>query len=56
MREETPQKIDNNPFTNWKTGPSIWAKDKSFERSAIASKNKFKFTPAPLNIIFKRKD
>lgn len=55
--KQTPPKVDNNPFTSWKTGgPSIVAKDRSFLLSQKASKNQFKFTPAPLNIDFKRKD
>jgi hypothetical protein len=55
--KQTPPKVDNNPFTSWKAGgPSLLAKDRSFQLSQKASKNQFKFTPAPLNIDFKRKD
>ena len=56
MKESNKVKVDNNPFTNWKTGPSLFSKDKSFVLSQTASRNKHKFTPAPLNIDFKRKD
>jgi hypothetical protein len=56
MKQVSQPKVDNNPFTNWKTGPSLLANDKSLDRSRVASRNKNKFTPAPLNISFKRKD
>lgn len=50
------KKTIENPFTSWKSPrPSLMANDLSHQRSQVAQRNPYKFTPAPLKVNFNKK-